>query len=238
MQGYKFRNLFQLCERMNVIQSIISNNYYSFLNLNSIEKIEDELDRIAKYEYVLYWIGTKWLRALSLSPNDNIRNHLIANPIDSFTAYLMASSKKYERENEWKRWSKNIIICYIKSTRLLLKHGIYIYGSEGMVGCVFDSITEFCFAVVHFYVDACTFRTLRRLHLCVSCSRRISYILYALWRGLVLLWQVGIRKEISLESEGRDLIDRVDRPRVANSFCKINTLPTDSRLIIFLFTDR
>ena len=58
MQGYKFRNLFQLCERMNVIQSIISNNYYPFFNLNSIEKIEDELDRIAKYEYVLYWIGT------------------------------------------------------------------------------------------------------------------------------------------------------------------------------------
>ena len=54
----------------------------------------------------------------------------------------------------------------------------------------------------------------------------------------MLLWQVGIRKEISLESEGRDLIDRVDRPGVANSFCKINTLPTDSRLIIFLFTDR
>lgn len=57
MQGYKFRNLFQLCERMNVVQSVISNNYYPFFNLNFIEKIEDELDRIAKCEYVLSWIG-------------------------------------------------------------------------------------------------------------------------------------------------------------------------------------
>lgn len=191
----------------------------------------------------MFCIGleTKWSRTLSSPPNDNIRNRLVANPTESFTAYLMANSKKYERENEWKRWSKNIIICYIKSTRLLLKHGIYVYGSEGIVGCVFDSITEFSFAVVHFYVNACMFRTRRRLHLCVSCLRRISYILYVLWRELEFLEEVGRRKGIFLEPEGRDLIDRVDRPRVANSFCKINILPTDNWLIGSLsptFTDR
>ena len=52
-------------------------------------KVEDLTYRTSKKKQRYIGLATKWLRILSLGGTDKIRNHLVANPIETSIPHLV-----------------------------------------------------------------------------------------------------------------------------------------------------
>ena len=82
---WRFKGIEKREANSKIIQAIVLHTQKTFSRFADwiLERRGDHVERIKHIG-----LATKWLQVLSLPPNDKIRNHFVANPIDPRTTYL------------------------------------------------------------------------------------------------------------------------------------------------------